>query len=66
MPSSLKQAKFYVTEQELLELQEHAVAAGLTLSTYLRRRCKLKPLKRGAQKGNQRAIGNPGRWKKET
>jgi len=52
------------TAEELKNLSREA-ADKITVPNLIRKKLKLPPLKRGATKGNQRAKGNPGRWKKE-
>jgi hypothetical protein len=64
MPTSNPRILVTVLAKELESLSQVAEQKGLTLSNAFRKRAKLPILKRGASKGNQRAKGNPGRWKK--
>lgn len=66
MPTQHKQAKITLTAEEYERLRREATDKGYkSLSNYLRKRLRLPPLAVGAEKGNQRALGNRGRWTKE-
>lgn len=65
MPTKHRQAKITLTIEEEGRFAAEASEKELTLSNLLRKKLKLPTLERGARKGNQHAIGNPGRWKKE-
>lgn len=62
MPTQHKQAKITLTAEEHERFSREA--AGQSLSNYLRKRLGLPALAVGAEKGNQRAVGNKGRWQK--
>lgn len=66
MPTQNKITSLILTPEEHERFRREATESGFkSLSNYLRKRLRLPPLTVGAEKGNQRAVGNPGRWKKE-